>query len=244
VSRARFSIGIRTLLLGLAFTLACAPPSWSDDVPDSPSTSAGNPTVSLFIARAGQRIDVPHVGTFHYLQFLQMRGKWIVPDIGYIDFATANYRELFLGGGRTLVERKKLMLAEELYFVQATGPAAGSARYLWPWTLLQLHFTPKFGSETVYFPYLPLNRPARVQHVLDRSKFEYALTKSVKIGAGYAGYKYGDLPWQSRPFLTTTVSTRAGAFEFWLQRMPDGAQAQIRYTFVHLSGTPLISSSK
>ena len=165
----------------------------------------------------------------------QTHGKWIVPDVGYIDFGTGNYRELFFGAGQTLYDGKKLMMAEELYFVQATGSAAKSARYLWPWTIMQIHITPKFSNETVYFPYLPLNQPARIQHVLERSKFEYSLTKSVKVGAGYAGYKYGENQWQNRPMATSTISTRVGAFEFWLQKVPGGTQAQIRYALVHFS---------
>jgi len=48
----------------------------------------------------------------------QTHGKWIVPDVGYIDFGTGNYRELFFGAGRTLYDGKKLMMTEELYFVQ------------------------------------------------------------------------------------------------------------------------------
>ena len=33
----------------------------------------------------------------------------------------------------------------------------------------------------------------------------------------------------NKPFVTTTVSTGVGAFEFWLQKMPIGGQVQLWY---------------
>ena len=223
---------MKNFCVTLLFSLVWALPSLAQD---ATTDKTKNPTTTIFVARTGMRLDEPYRGTYHYLELFQLRGKWIYPDVGYIDFATGNYRELFVGAGRTLYDGKKLMVAGELYFVQAVGPAAKSARYLWPWTLVQVRFTPKFSNETVYFPYLPLNSSARIQHVLERSKFEYAFNKTLKVGAGYGGYKFGDTEWQHKPFITTTVSTRAGAFEFWLQRMPGGAQVQLRYTLVHAS---------
>jgi len=191
------------------------------------------PTTTLFIFRTGERLDSPHIGTYHFLEFLQARRKWIYPDIGYVDYATGSYRELFLGGGRTLYNGKPLTLIEELYFVQATGPAAGSARYIWPWTMLQVRFTPKLANETVYFLYVPLNDSARVQHVLERSKLEYSLNRRWKMGGGYGGYKFAETKWQNKPFVTATFSSRIGDFEAWLQKLPVGAQVQVRYQFVH-----------
>ena len=190
-------------------------------------------TTDFVIARTGVTTDSPHVGTYHYLEFFQARGKWICPDVGYVDFATSSYREVFIGAGRTLRDSKRILLIEELYFDQSFGPAAKNARYLQPWTLLQIHLTPKWTSHTVCFPYLPLNNSARIQHVLEHTKVEYTINKTWKVGGGYAGYKYGDDNWQNKPLATTTISTREGSFEFWLQKMPGGAQVQLRYEFVH-----------
>jgi hypothetical protein len=39
----------------------------------------------------------------------------------------------------------------------------------------------------------------------------------------------------NKPFLTTTISTLAGAFEFWLQKIPAGGQVEVRYTLVDTS---------
>lgn len=184
---------------------------------------------SFLIARTGIRTDAPHVGTYHYLELFQARGDWILPDLGALDFSHDNYRELFVGAGRTLYNGPKVTWVGELYFAQATGSVAQRARYLWPWTLVDVRFTPLLTSEVVYFPYIPLNRSAHFQQVLERAKLEYAPGKAWKFGAGYGGYRFSDLPWQNRPFVTTTLSTRAGSFELWLQKMPGGAQVQLRY---------------
>ena len=209
--------------------LSITPPALAQGAADATS----NPTTTIVLARTGVRLDEPHVGTYHYLEIIQSRGSWIYPDIGYIDFATNTYREVFVGGGRALLDNKRVTLIEEPFFDRAFGPAARGASYLMPWTMLQVRFTPKFNNETVYFLYLPLNDSARIQHVLERSKFEYALKKSLKAGIGYGAYKFGDTDWDHRPFATTTISTGAGAFEFWLQKMPGGAQVQFRYMLVH-----------
>jgi hypothetical protein len=183
----------------------------------------------MFLVRVGEQMNSPRVSTFHYLQFLQIRRGWIYSDIGYIDYGENSYRELFIGGGRILCNTKTITWIEELYFVQTTGPAAHSAGYLWPWAMLQVRFSPKLATETVYILYTPLNDSARIQQVLDRSKAEYSLSPRWKIGAGYAGYKFAEMDWQHKPFFTATLSTRVGAFEVWLQKIPSGAQLQLRY---------------
>ena len=212
---------VRITLLSLAF-------SFSSEA----QGNGTNSTTSMFLARTAEQLNSPSIATFHYLQFLQIRANWIYPDIGYADYGKNNYREFFFGGGRILYNGKFVTWIEELYFVQSAGPAAHSARYLWPWTMLQVRFTPKLASETVYFFYAPLNDSARIQHVIDRSKAEYRLSRSWKIGAGYSGYKFADMDWQNKPFLTATLLTRAGAFEVWLQKVPAGAELQLRYQFV------------
>jgi hypothetical protein len=186
-------------------------------------------TTTFLMARTGVRTDSPHVGTYRYLEFFQARGDWVLPDIGALDFYHDNYREFFIGAGRTLYNSKAVTWVEELYFAQATGSLSQSARYLWPWTMVDVRFASELTGEVVYFPYVPLNRSAHFQHLLERAKVEYAPSKSWKFGAGYGAYQYGGQPWQNRPFVTTTFSTNVGSFEFWLQKMPGGAQVQLRY---------------
>jgi hypothetical protein len=90
------------------------------------------PTTTIIAARTGIRTDAPHIGTYHYFEVFQLRENWIYPDIGYIDFANYNYREVFVGGGRTWIANKRWLVAQELYYDQAIGPAAKSAAYIQP----------------------------------------------------------------------------------------------------------------
>jgi hypothetical protein len=224
----RASVYVTFLCLGCSIT------TFAQGAAPDEDTSA-TPTKSFFEARTGESLNSPHIGIIHYLEFFQIRKKWIYPDIGYVDFAHGNYREFFIGGGRTLIDNKIATWDQELLYVQATGPAAASARYLQPWSMLRVRFTPKFTSETVYFAYFPLNDSAHIHHVLERAKFEYALKKHWKIGAGYAGVKFPGVPLVNKPLLTTTISTKAGAFELWLQKIPGGEQIEFRYALIHVS---------
>ena len=196
---------------------------------------APEPTTTLFFARTGESLNGPYTATIHYLEFLQIRHRWILPDVGYINLGHNNYHEWYIGGGRTLIDDKYVSFDQELLYLGTAGSAAGGAKYLQPWSMLRVRFTPKFASETVYFPYFPLNNAARFHQVLERSKFEYAVKTHWKIGAGYAGLQLPASPWIHKPFLTTTVSTKAGSFELWLQKIPGGAQLELRYALVHLS---------
>ena len=68
---------------------------------------------------------------------------------------------------------------------------------------------------------------------IERMKLERKIASHWKAGAGLGGYKFADKAWSHRPFLTTTVSTRWGDWELWLQRLPQNKlQFQIRYAIV------------
>jgi hypothetical protein len=213
---------------------ACATASRAQG-PAGAGETQGESTTTLFFARTGQEVYAPYAGTIHYLEFLQIRNRWILPDIGYIDFAHNNYREWFLGGGRTLIENKYASFDQELLYVGTGGSAAGGAKYLQPWSMLRVRFTPKLTNETVYFNYLPLNNAGRFHQVIERAKFEYAVKHRWKVGAGYAGVQLAGAAWIHKPMLTTTLSTKAGAFELWLQKITGGAGIELRYALVHTS---------
>jgi hypothetical protein len=68
---------------------------------------------------------------------------------------------------------------------------------------------------------------------VDRAKLEYALRRNFTLGAGYSSSQCEGPTWQNRPFLTTTLFSRSGSVEFWLERMPGGGQLQVRYKLVH-----------
>ncbi len=211
-------------LSGVAGTVVCAA---QDQKP------AHVPTTSVLLVRTGQNLQAPYTGTYHLAELFQMRGRWIAPDMGYVDFATNTYREFFAGGGYTVVNRKKATLSLEGFFVQDTGPAAKGARYFWANPIMTVQFTPKWTWQTGYISYLPINHSGTFQQVLERSKMQYAFTKSVKAGAGYAMYQTPGKPVQNKPFATITFATRAGSIELWAQHVPKGAQVQARYVFAH-----------
>ena len=194
-----------------------------------------DPTTTLFFARTGESLVGPYTATIHYLEFLQIRNRWILPDIGYINLGHDNYHEWFIGGGRTLIENKYVSFDQELLYLGTAGSAAAGAKYLQPWSMLRVRFTPKLTNETVYFPYFPLNKAAKFHQVIERSKFEYGVKRRWKVGAGYAGVQLPNAGWIHKPMLTTTLSTKAGAFELWLQKIPGGAGLEFRYALVHTS---------
>lgn len=192
--------------------------------------SKENPTTSIIIKSGWALTDTSN--TYNFAEIYQTRGRWIYPDTGYVDFSRPSlYREIFIGGGAILANTKHITLIQEAYFSQATGPLSNGAMYFQPFTLLLYRITPRLGGMIIYFPYLPLNTPARVQHVLETAKIEYDF-KHCKIGAGYGGYKHAQNQWQNKPFITTTLKAgRFGALEFWLQKLPGHrAQVQIRYS--------------
>ena len=170
-------------------------------------------------------------GAYHYAQVFQQRGRWIYPDVGYIDFNhSGKYRELWVGAGGMLLNTAHLTVIGEGYIHKSFGSASGGALYLQPWMLATYTLAPKLGGQVVYFPNLPLNDAGRVQHILERAKLEYDCGL-FKFGGGYAGYRFGDGDWQSKPFITATIKAGpVGAVELWLQHLPDNRlSVQVRY---------------
>lgn len=181
---------------------------------------------TIVVARMGMR----NAATYHYVEGFQIhRGKWIYPDVGYIDFAKNGYWEFFIGGGAVIHDSKHFTLIHEGYLDRAQGSKSLSATYYQPWSLIAYKLNDRVSGKTVYFPYLPLNKPARIQHVLECSQLEYDF-KHFRMGAGYGGYKYGEESWQHKPYVTWTLKAGAlGKLELWLQRLPGNhVQAQIR----------------
>ena len=177
------------------------------------------------------RVAFKETTAFRFVEVFHDSGRWVFPDLGYIDYGNAgDYREFFAGLGRTLVKSPGVTVVGEVYYLQAAGEASGSAKYLMPWVLAAFRTRHRIQGEAVYFPYLPLNTPAQLQHVVERAKLEYALP-CFKFGGGYGAYQARGIEWQHRPFATVTVTPpRLGDFEFWVQRVPGrGAQFQIRY---------------
>jgi len=221
---------MRRLLLILVALAACGRGAFAQD-----QAAAEHKTATIVMGRWGEKAEASGINNYHFAEVFQVRRRWIYPDIGYVDFGHNNYREFFVGGGYEVLKGKHISAAAELLYEQATGPFTHNDRWLVPWTIMQFHITPRLGGEASYFAYAPLTSTAIVQHVLERSKLEYRVKSHWKIGAGYAGKKTENTPWQNKPFLTTTFITKAGDFEFWLQRLPQNIlQIQVRYKLIYL----------
>ena len=190
------------------------------------------PVVTSYTVRTGEQLQAPHVATYRLFEYAQQRGRWIVPDLGDYDFGQGGERLLFAGAGEEFRPGKHVDLTQIVYFSQAVGPGSRGARSIWVWPVLDLNFTPRLTAEAVVYPTIPLNAAAAAGFDVDRAKLEYALRRKLTVGAGYSGSICAGSAWKNKPFLTTTATTRAGSFEFWLQRLPGGGQVQVRYGLV------------
>jgi hypothetical protein len=182
---------------------------------------------TTILARTGLKNSAT---SYHFLEIIHSKGAWIAPDIGYIDFSTGDYREVFIGVGKVLHGSKRSTLVGEVYVDQALGPVGKGALYLQPFMAGRQQLSDHWTIRGVYFLYLPLNKAGIQQHVLENIKLEREW-KKYKLGAGYSGYKFGSTSWQHKPFVTATLATeRLGSFEVWLQKLPRSSQVQIRYS--------------
>ncbi len=196
------------------------------------SVQAREPVLSAYTVRAGEQLQAPHVQTYRLVEFSQQRGRWIFPDFGDYDFGQGGERLTFVGVGAEFHPARRATLTQIVYLSQAVGPGSHGARSLWLWPVLDVNFTPRLTAEAVVYPTIPLNGASKAGFDVDRAKMEYAVRRKLTLGAGYSGSICDGSAWKNKPFATTTVATRAGSFEFWLQRMPGGGQIQIRYQLV------------
>jgi hypothetical protein len=213
-------------LLTVLFLFVCCQASFAEPV-DS------HQLLSIYIVRTGEQLQAPHVLTYRMVEYAQMRGRWVIPDVGYYDGGHTNDSQWFAGVGKELYRGEHLAWTQEVYAVQESGSAAQNQRFLWIWPVLDLRATPRLTAQAVVYPTVPIDRAAQWGIGVDRAKLEYDLRSHLRAGAGYSSSKCVGAPWQNKPFVTTTLTNRAGAWEVWLQRMPGGAQVQLRYELVH-----------
>lgn len=68
------------------------------------------------------RIGIRHSGTTYHLgQVIQVRNDWILPDIGWQDFAKDDFGEVFIGVGRRTIKTRSFAMTNELYFMANMG---------------------------------------------------------------------------------------------------------------------------
>ncbi|HEY4494385.1 MAG TPA: hypothetical protein VJB95_03085 [Candidatus Paceibacterota bacterium] len=190
-------------------------------------------TTNVWLGHFVSRVPGDSSRGYHLVEAVVTRGRCILLDAAYLDFGRGGeYREWFAGAGCNSVVSKSLTVSHELIFAQSSGSKGGGATYLWLWTGIFYNLTPRLGGDIVFFPYLPLDKAGKRQFVIERAKLEYRLHPAIKLGAGYGAYQISGEEWQHKPFITVTLAPFAGKFgsmEFWLQKMPSGAQVQTRY---------------
>jgi hypothetical protein len=190
------------------------------------------PVVNIYILRAGEQLQSPNIVTYRVAEWEQMRGRWILPDVGYYDTGYGKDQIWFAGGGADVLHTRHFDWEQEIYILQEAGPESTNKRFLWLWPVLDFRFRPRLTAQVAPYPTLPLNRAQGWSFDIDRAKLEWAATSHWKAGAGYAGGVSPSSACQHRPFLTVTRSTRAGSVEAWLQQYNGGAQVQLRYLLV------------
>ena len=188
--------------------------------------------VNIYVLRMGEQVQSPHVVTYRVAEWEQMRGRWILPDVGYYDTGYGKDQIWFAGGGADVLHSRHVDWEQEIYVLQEAGPESTNKRFIWLWPVLDFRFRPRLTAEVAPYPTLPLNRAQGWSFDVDRAKIEWAATSHWKTGVGYAGGVTASSACQHRPFLTVTRSTRVGSVEAWLQEYNGGAQVQLRYLLV------------
>mgnify|MGYP001580631710 CR=1 FL=1 len=172
--------------------------------------------------------------TYRLGEISQTWGRWIIPDVGYLDFGEPReYRELFAGFGYKIFTSEKFELAQEIFFVQAQGREANHARYIQPWMGVWYAPHPRLNLEVAGLVYVPLNnREGQHEWVLENAKI--SLNVSIfALGVGY-GANPEEGEWKNKPFLTATLAPASGKFgslEVWYFKPREGrTQLQAHFT--------------
>ncbi len=196
------------------------------------SRTFSKPAVNVVLVRSAEQLTDPHIITYRVAEWTQIRGKWMLPDIGYYDTGYGKDQIWFAGGGLYVVNRPRVVYYQEFYVSQEAGPEGKNARGFWIWPVVETQFKSRFFGQIAAFPTIPLNASQRWGMDIDRAKLEWAPRSHWLVGAGYSGGICSSRTWESKPFLTATRKTHTGNYEIWLQRKPAGAQVQFRYMFV------------
>ena len=105
------------------------------------------PVVNIYIIRAGEQLQAPHVLTYRVFEWTQERGRWIVPDFGYFDTGYGKEQIWFAGAGAKLVHSRHVDWEQELYVSQEAGPDSENKRSLWIWPVVNARFPARFSAQ-------------------------------------------------------------------------------------------------
>ena len=194
--------------------------------------AAQQPVADIFILRSAEQLQSPHVVTYRVFEWTETRGRWIFPDFGYYDSGYGKDQIWFTGAGMDLIHTPRFDWSQEIYFSQEAGPQSTNKRSLWLWPVIDAQWSPRLHAQIAAYPVIPLDAAEHKGVDVDRAKLEWSFHSHWLAGAGYSGGKCDNPTWQNEPFLTVTRKTHGGNFEFWLQRIHGGAQAQVRYILV------------
>lgn len=190
-------------------------------------SSRDQPVKNIYVLRGAVNLATPQMN-YRLVEWAQVRGRWVVPDIGYHDTGDGQDQLWFAAVGRVMVQRPRVSWLQQVYFAQEAGPKARSQRSMWLWPIVDVNMPRRLAIEVVPYPTVPLDAAQRWGFNIDRAKLE-RVGQRWNWGAGYQGGIYGGQDWVSKPFVLVTRKSRMGALETWWQRLPDGAQMQLRY---------------
>ncbi|HEY2857549.1 MAG TPA: hypothetical protein VGJ21_03985 [Terracidiphilus sp.] len=216
---------MRHFAIYLLFLMGLAAPAWANQAEKSEVSD-------ILILRTGEELNAPHVFTYHVVEWEHVRGRWILPDMGYVDNGYGRDQTWFVAGGAKALVTQHLDWTQELFVTQEAGPDSHNKRSMRLWPIVNVRLPNRLSSQMVPYPTVPLDAAQRWSIDIDRAKLEWTANTRWVAGVGYSGGLNKNRDWASRPFLTTTRRTPAGSFEFWLERMPGGAQLQVRYVLV------------
>ena len=188
---------------------------------------------AFYVFRTGERLERPYVASYHLFEYTLQYGRWLFPDLGYYDFGSVRSQLWFVGAGAELHPAHNVTWTQIVYVSQAAGPAAHNERALWIWPVINWNISRRLSWETVVYPTIPLNRSQRAGVDVDRTKVEWSFKPGLTAGAGYNATFTAGSQWTNRPFVTVTTTHHDRSWEFWLERIPGGAQVQLRCQFAH-----------
>jgi hypothetical protein len=195
-------------------------------------TPHSSPVKNIYVVRFGEQLQSPHIVTYRVVEWAQKRGRWILPDLGYKDNGYAQDQIWFVAGGAQILHRDRFDWTQEFYFTQEAGPESHNKRSLWIWPVLDGRYPHHLSSQAVMFPTIPLDSAQRWGLDVDRARVEWNAKPRWLTGVGYSGGICKQRTWQNRPFVSLKRKTQMGDFDLWAQRVPGGAQLQVRWLLV------------
>ena len=190
-------------------------------------TAQERPVHNIIIVRGAVDLTSPKMN-YRMVEWAQARGRWIVPDLVYRDNGSGKDQLWLAAVGRQVINRPRVRWTQQVYFSQEAGSDSHNKRAMWIWPVVDVNMPRKLALEVVPYPTIPLDAAQRWAFTFDRAKME-RVGRKWNVGLGYQGGVCGGEDWASKPFVLVTRKSRAGNLETWWQKIPDGAQVQLRY---------------